>query len=145
MPTAPKTPAAATAPAPGAITPEQLDHWFTYHLTSAADGAKIKAITECREIAAETLRGCLADPSKEVIDDAQAINAALRAFADAVVGNCPPCADTAAAIRSLRLARNAANALLFGDRGAGSRRQAFLTHLDAAQWQANAAIACGGR
>jgi hypothetical protein len=71
----------------------------------------------------------------------QGLTGVFRAFAVAIGEHCPNGADKAAAIRSLRLARNCANDALCGKRMTESLAWARF-HLTAARHQANASIAC---
>lgn len=130
-------------------TPDQLDNWFTYHPPTDETAPKYAAIR-----AAEAACFAVFDAAWSGSMDNRAygpVNEACRAFAVAIDENCPDSADKSAAIRCVRLARNAANeelAFLIQSGGSGGN-PALETqandNLRAARWQANAAIACGGR
>lgn len=68
---------------PGQITTEQLESWFTYH-----------------------------SATEEQVAQYQAIRNAAKSLASAIVANCPPSADTTAAIRKVREAVMTANAAI---------------------------------
>lgn len=81
--------------------------------------------------------------------DCERVNAATRNFVKTIDANAPDSADKTAAIRCVRLARNAANEWimhlvsgfpLYIDNIGEARRQLVL-----ARWQANSAIACKGK
>lgn len=90
-----------------------------------------------------------ADDYTLAVKDCDTVNAITRAFAEAIDANAPDSADKTAAIRCVRLARNAANERIM------SVVQGFPTHINCiaearrqlvlARWQANSAIACGGK
>ena len=126
------------------MTTEQLDNWFTYHTPTEDTAPRYKAIR-----AAEFK--CAAD-----IDDAlgnyighaahERINAACKDFAIVIDAQAPDCADKSAAIRCVRLARNAANeAIVARTDHAADLRVMCAQNLTAARFQANSAIACGGK
>lgn len=80
--------------------------------------------------------------------DCNEVNRLTLAFADVVDANAPDSADKSAALRCIRLARNAANDSV------AANALMYPTHIDSmkeasrqlvlARWQANSAIACGG-
>lgn len=65
------------------ISDDQLENWFTYHAPSSDEPAKYQAIREAGKNLARTIRD-----------------------------NCPPSADTTAAIRKVREATMTANAAI---------------------------------
>lgn len=126
------------------MTPEQAETWFTYHAPTDETAPKYGAIREAEQAAAAAVRlgtdpNC-PEPTHVCYGN---VNAACRAFAVVIDAHCPDGYDKDAAIRAVRLARNAANeAIAIGDPG---RLCAIaLTKLQEARWQANGAIACGG-
>lgn len=127
------------------LSPEQLDNWFTYHAPTEETAPKYAAIR-----AAEI--GCALDIDDAIADDCDRsirfnrINAATRRFAEVIDANAPDSADKSAAIRCVRLARNAANEAIVADEDhAADCRVICAQNLAAARWQANSAIACGGQ
>lgn len=131
------------------MTPEQIDNWFTDHPPTDETAPKYAAIREAESTCHEVLITELEGPVRGASHDA--INAACKAFAVAIDERAPDCADKSAAIRCVRVARNAANeavAVMLASGGSGFdveiERQA-RDNLRAARWQANSAIACGGK
>ena len=141
------------------LTPEQLDNWFTYHAPTPETGPKYLAIREAEIASARPIVAIL--NGSTIIATHDEVNAACRAFAEAIDANVPDSADKSAAIRCVRLARNAANEAIVTmnheRREAGhvawerpSRTVVTLcreaeSELRRARWQANSAIACGGK
>ena len=142
------------------MTPAQRDAWFSYHPPTPETAPKYAAIREAEKAAAMVV-----DSARFGDVDYGRVNVVMLAFADAIAELAPNCADRTAAIRCVRLARNAANEALaegmvmaqdllelsgtttpIEDRGpwisalCGEARS-LLIH---ARWQANSAIACGG-
>lgn len=139
------------------LSPEQLDNWFTYHAPTEETAPRYAAI---RATEAEAVNACLAavtDPEGGPLSKRFAlVNQATRCFAEVIDSNAPDCADKAAAIRCVRLMRNAANeAIAIANANAngaeedGDTARALLivamAEATKARWQANSAIACGGR
>lgn len=145
------------------ISKEQLNKWFTHHPPTPETAPKYAAIREAESVAARPLVAILNGGTLATYD---AVNTSCRAFVEAVDANAPGGDDKAAAIRCVRLARNAANEALAlhatenaGHPLAGARppesdwqqpsynvimlvREAEA-ELRRARWQANSAIACG--
>lgn len=119
----------------------QLDAWFTYHPPTDDQAPKYAAISGAR---AEASAIILSEGSGRAAPNYEKVNACLRRFAEVILDNAPASADTTAAVRCVRLARNAANALL-REPGNGQLQASALQNLYAAQWQANAAIALEGK
>lgn len=140
------------------LSPDQLDNWFTYHPPTEETAPKYAAIRSAedrvqRHFAA--LRARLAfDGSNQgehplTVDDCAGVNVLTRAFVEVIDANAPDGDDKSAAIRCVRIARNAMNEWVM------SRVAGFPLHIDSAaeatrqlvmaRWQANGAIACGGR
>lgn len=140
-----------------------LDHLFTYHPPTPETQPKYAAIAHgykaCLGIIRESLEGVA--KSDDLQHHFNEITGACRGFADIINVMAPDSADKTAAIRCLRIARMAANetALVMGHARADIpdeeaealfvqiRQLAVLceNELVKARWQANAAIACGGR
>lgn len=120
---------------------DQLDHWFTYHPPTPETEPKYAAITLARQEAEAVV---LAEGSGRNPPNFERVGAALKNLAIVILNNAPACADTTAAIRCVRLARNAANALLRSP-GDGQLQAIAIQNLYSAQWQANSAVALDGR
>jgi hypothetical protein len=128
------------------MTSDQLDHWFTYHATTEETAPKYAAIGRAQldaDFAVSTC--CAADNTEPAHVNHENVNAVMRAFAVAVDTIAPDCADKTAAIRCIRLARNAANEAIVMPKGAPRLIAIAHTELQKARWQANSAIACGGK
>lgn len=138
------------------LTTEQLDNWFTFHPPTDETRPKYEQL---RQLEKDTYirvgESCIRPniPQQAAHD---AVNAATRAFAEAIDALAPDCADKSAAIRCVRLARMAANEYIAGrpagapgltlEAGVGRGTTLGWGHyLREARWQASAAIACGGR
>ncbi len=125
---------------PRSYKPEELDAWFTYHAPTATTAPLFERVNAAW---LEALNTCLGRRDPPTFDT---INAACRAFVVAIDESAPPCADTSAALRCVRLARNAANEKITG-RGRQPWDQELARIVEAelakARWQANAAIAIG--
>ena len=131
------------------LSPEQLDNWFLYHPLTDETRPKYAAVRaaefECHKLGASlTMAEYTATAA-----DYDRINATLRTFAEAIDANAPDSDDKSAAIRCVRLARNCFNeqvaSCLLGfpvhiNMVAEGSRQLVL-----ARFQANSAIACGGK
>lgn len=112
-----------------------LDALFTYHPTNERTAPKYEAIRDaeerCRKLALK------AENYGDVTYND--VNEALRHFASVIDENAPECADKSAAIRCVRLARNALNEHLTGKMGgvlAIATQQIIM-----ARWQACSAVA----
>lgn len=139
------------------LTPDQLDNWFTYHPPTEETAQKCAAIRaaefECHKafaaLAARAYPLKTPDTKPLTAKDCDEVNRLTRALAEVIDANAPDCADKTAAIRCVRLARNAANesvmanALMF-PLHINSMQEA-IRQLVLARWQANSAIACGGK
>ena len=122
------------------------DH-FIHHAQTPETSPRYAAIREAEE-------GCHAliafFSSRPVVQqDFMQVNSTLLTFAQVIDANAPDSADKTAAVRCVRLARNALNehvaSCLLGfpvhmNMLAEATRQIVL-----ARWQANSAIACGGK
>jgi hypothetical protein len=124
---------------------ETLDNWFTYHPPTEETGPKYDALRHAEDVA------CAAIGTSH-----DTINAACRAFVEEIYRLCPPGADASAAVRCVRIARNAANEALVTGRleqegkptgriSCSQLQDIAIVELRKARWQANSAIACGGK
>lgn len=137
------------------MTPEQLDNWFTYHPPTDETGPKYAAIREsemrCHKAFAKILNPKTVDPPRDapLAEDCETVNRVTRNFAEVIDAFAPDSADKSAAIRCVRLARNAMNEWIM------SQVVGFPLHIDSAgeatrqlvmaRWQGNSAVACGGK
>lgn len=132
-------------------TKEQFDNWFSYHGPDAETAPHYAAV-RAAEAEAHGLTLKLA-MSTTIFTPAlcEEVSAATRAFAEVVDREAPDCADKAAAIRCIRLARNAMNEVIMvhapdsGDHFLFQGLQRAREQLQQARWQANSAIACRGK
>lgn len=127
---------------------EQLEVWFTYHPPTEETKPKYAAIKEAYgQMYAAFRAGVVAaeGAGKATPADFERVTTRAREFAEAIDTHCPKCADATAAVRCLRLARNAMNDTLRSAKTPHADFQA-LAHqqLELARYQANSAIACGG-
>lgn len=122
------------------MTPEQRDSWFGYHAPTTETKPKYAKIR-----AAELRTAADIDDALGNFAGAEAfgrINAACLAFADVIDAQAPDSADKSAAIRCVRLARNAANEAVVADaEHAADMRVICAQELVKARWRANGAIA----
>lgn len=127
------------------MTPEQLDNWFTYHPPTEETAPRYKAVRAAELRCAMDLDDAIADDCDRSIRFDR-VNKATRTFAEVIDANAPDCADKSAAIRCVRLARNAANEAIVAEPDhAGDLRVMCGQNLTAARFQANSAIACNGK
>lgn len=143
------------------MTPDQLDNWFRYHAPTDETRPKYAAIRVAEEAAHVAIahvkagRAWDGDANGIVTPDTKAdfqrlayayVNQTCRAFAVVIDQSAPDSADKSAAIRCVRLARNCVNegvALgLAADVFCWTQAQ---EQLRLARFQANSAIACGGK
>jgi len=139
-----------------------LDTLFTYHAPTAEQAPKYLAIrqaeTEARDVIATIHANLIGHYIEKVTPATYAsVNDACKQFARAVCDNCPGSADTSAAVRCIRLARNAMNEVIAGHLANEERGDIFdvdyLKHilgmagdeLLKARWQASSAIALEGK
>lgn len=131
------------------MTQEQLDNWFVYHAPTAETTPKYEAIRKAQAEASRVIYNSRYDAGVVAYE---AINDACKAFAIVIDENAPDSADKTAAIRCVRLARNAANEAVAPPVGSPARaanEEVLSTMAEAellkARWQACAAIALGGK
>ena len=126
------------------MTEPQIKNWFEYHAPTPETEPKYAAIRACE---ADVLGGlgvvdaCVDEPPGVAYDN---VNALCRRFAVCIDTNAPDSADKTAAIRCVRLARNAANEAV--TKVGGDRARLFAlarTEIQKARWQAMSAVACG--
>lgn len=126
------------------MTQEQRDNWFTYHAPTDETKPKYTAIRAAEIKAAADIDDALGNFAG--VEAFGRINAACLAYADVIDTQAPDSADKSAAIRCVRLARNAANEAVVADiEHAADMRVICAQELVKARWQANSAIACGGK
>lgn len=130
---------------------EQLDNWFTYH-PPTGDQASIYAEIRAAEAQAAQVIVVILNDGDSALANHDNVNAGCRHFAEQIDIFCPDSADKSAAIRCVRLARNALNdALVLKNRAESVTADVVALcrgaeeQLRAARWQANSAIACGGK
>ena len=145
------------------ITPEQLENWTVYHAVTDDTGPRYAAIRDAERAFHDAVFVAVYDireqhktnPPKYAVAYDE-VSLAARMFIEVIDAQAPDSADKTAAIRCVRLARNAANEALYAAVGeidtpihkwvnadtmeAEAHRQAVL-----ARFQANSAIACGGK
>jgi hypothetical protein len=146
------------------LSAAQLDAYFTYHAPTEEQKPKYKAIDDAYKKAKFEVVSPLADifrsqaaPTSAVHD---IVNRATREFACVINEQSPDSADKTAAIRCVRLARNAANELyaliikdwddLFLDPEKYQSTLEVLAHsiddeFNRAKWQSKSAIALEGK
>ena len=134
------------------LSTEQLDNWFSYHAPNEETAPKYAAIR-----AAETdvhallrsLRDEMSAGGRLAPSDCELVNAGTRVLAVVIDAHAPDSADKTAAIRCLRIARNATNEIIMRSFGGASYEEGAFTvahgEVTKARWQANSAIACGGK
>lgn len=134
------------------LSAEQLDNWFRYHPPTDVTAPKYRAIREAEIRCAMDIDDAIADVGERSLRFDR-VNTATRALAAVIDGHAPDSADKSAAIRCVRLARNAANEAIAID-CAGEHRdheaikalmQLVRVELLKARWQACTAIASGGK
>jgi hypothetical protein len=128
------------------FTKDQLDNWFTYHPPTDETAPKYDAVRRGQLDADFGIAISVAvdSPDPDAVRYGN-INAVTRNFAEIIDANAPDSADKTAAIRCVRLARNAANEAVANPKGAPRLAAIAATELQKARWQANSAIACGGK
>ena len=127
------------------MTSDQLDSWFTYHTPTEDTAPRYKAIRAAELACAMDIDDAIADDCDRSIRFDR-VNKATRTFAVVIDTNAPDSADKSAAIRCVRLARNAANEAIAAEADhAADLRVMCAQNLTAARFQANSAIACGGK
>jgi hypothetical protein len=144
------------------LTPDQLDNWFTYHPPTEETAPKYAAVRAAEEDCHVTIGHLFSKgPNGPQVWDPEQVNVVLmggnkalgyaevnratRALAEAIDANAPDSADKSAAIRCVRLARNAMNEAIATSNYPESLRSCAHENLRMARWQANSAIAGGGR
>lgn len=131
------------------LSKETLDNHFSYHALTEETTPNYAAI-RAAEFECHKLCGSMSMAEyTATAADYDTVNATLRTFAEVIDANAPDSADKAAAIRCVRLARNALNEHVAScllsypvhiNMLAEASRQLVL-----ARFQANSAIACGGK
>jgi hypothetical protein len=130
------------------MTKEQRDNWFVYHAPTEETAPKYKAIREKeRNVHLSITQGFYENLVGAALYDL--INKECQSLAVLIDELAPDSADKSAAIRCVRLARNAYNEAATPVDGATNKNRTWLigiaeAELVKARWQANSAIACGG-
>jgi len=128
------------------IPAEQMDLWFTYHRPTEVTTPKYQAIRAAHESCSAAVVEALQDAIGTSQKDFGTVNQALREFAHVINVQAPDSADKTAAIRCIRLARNAVNEVLYNINSMEEEMFQVLGQLvdgelHKARWQACAAIA----
>jgi len=148
------------------LTTEQIGNWFTYHAPTEETAPKYAEIRAAEIGMADVLATLHANVNdrfgvgtmeKVSLAFYGRVNLEASGMVRVIDANAPDCADKTAAIRCVRLVRNAANEVTAalvacqerGDLYSLDWFEAVLTiaraELFKARWQACSAIACGGR
>jgi hypothetical protein len=135
------------------LSPEQLDNWFTYHAPTDETAPKYTAIRNA-ELSAHRSMVQARFENVGRFPGHDLINRETRNFAVVIDLHAPDGDDKAAAIRSVRLARNLYNewwAQTYTDpkvrdwNDPNDLLLAAALEMAKARMQANTAIACGGK
>lgn len=125
-----------------------LDH-FRYHAPTGETSPKYAAIRDAERVCHELVGSLYSSEYFPATEHYERINATLLTFAQSIDANAPDSADKTAAIRCVRLARNAMNEHLTCCLSGTPVRMNMLSEatrqLVLARFQANSAIACGGK
>jgi hypothetical protein len=144
------------------LTAEQLDNHFSYHAPTEETAPKYAAIRKAEEDCHVTIGHLFSKGPNgpQVWDPEQVavvllggnkalgyaeVNRATRTLVEVIDQNAPDSADKSAAIRCVRLARNALNEAIATNNYPESLRTCAHENLRMARWQANSAVACGGK
>lgn len=137
------------------LSPAQLDHWFTYHPPTDETSPKYEAITAAQRQASWLAIEIAVPPYACNAGTHDTVNRLLRDFVEVIDANAPDSADKTAAIRCVRIARNALNefvAMKIAGQGptptpmpSQELIRLATDELIKARWQANSAIALGGK
>lgn len=120
-----------------------IDHLFTYHAPTDEQKPKYAAIRAAEGSCSEVLVALVTESDTRLNvsshDAYKEVNAVTKEFFKVVLEVCPTSADTSAALRCIRLARNAMNEYVTNryEEIAGIARAQILQ----ARWQACSAIA----
>ena len=124
---------------------------FVYHAPTEDTAPRYAAIRAAEDACHDVVNSLTMAEYTATAADYIKVNSALRVFAETIDSNAPDSADKTAAYRCVRLARNALNehlATCFSDRVPPPRINLLYeaqNQLVFARWQANSAVACGGR
>jgi hypothetical protein len=130
------------------MTQEQRDAWFSWHPPTEETAPAYAAIREAERMALAGIIGAMNDPGP-VAARFERVNNVTRGFAVVIDQHAPDGDDKAAAIRCVRLMRNAANEALATMTTADSETinallQVVVIEGWKVRWQACSAVACGG-
>ena len=117
---------------------------FTYIPPNETTAPKYAAIRDATTAAEHAIGDAFFDHGAGTLDRPALhakIGAATKLLHDVIEATCPPCADTSAALRCVRLARMAANEALVSVVHDERARQIAIDQLLLARWQACAAVA----
>ncbi len=130
----------------------KIRHWFTYHQPTDETAPKYAAIRAAEDRCHEAIRLVEWEIGPDSAQCHKVINEDFERFAVAIAERCPPGDDMNAALRCVRLARNAMNeGIAQGNNPRHPHMNGSFLLIEAqrqltlARWQANSAIACGGR
>lgn len=131
------------------MTSDQLDHWFRYHAPTAETSPKYAAIRAAEGSTAQCVSALLNGGELATHDN---VNERCKEYAKVIDMMTPESADKSAAIRCVRLAKNALNEAIVVAKALGREEHTVVSlahearaELRRARWQACAAIACDGR
>ena len=136
------------------MTQDQIDNWFTYHAPTDETAPKYQAIRDAEQACITDITQTHYEVGGDIAQVYKYINLNTRHFAEVIDANAPDSADKTAAIRCVRLARNLFNewatqiAKPTAERSWSDPRFLFSAaelELVKARFQANGAIACGGK
>ena len=128
--------------------PVNPDH-FIYHAPNEDTAPRYAAIRAAEDACHDVVGSLTMAEYTATAADYTRVNGVLRAFAETIDSNAPDSADKTAAYRCVRLARNALNEHIAASINDFQPRINLLSEairqLVLARWQANSAVACGGK
>lgn len=128
--------------------PVNPDH-FVYHAPNEETAPRYAAIRAAENACHDLVGSLTMAEYTATAADYTRVNSALRVFAETIDSSAPDSADKTASIRCVRLARNALNEHIAASAGGFPTRINCLVEaarqLTLARWQANSAVACGGK
>ena len=128
--------------------PVNPDH-FIYHAPNEDTAPRYAAIRAAEDACHDVVGSLTMAEYTATAADYTRVNSVLRVFAETIDSNAPDSADKTAAYRCVRLARNALNEHIAASMGNFPTRINCLAEatrqLVLARWQANSAVACGGK
>ena len=134
------------------LTTEQIDNWMTYHPPTEEQAPKYADIRRAEKVFRDALLYDVIPNAGKPTECFSTITITARDLLTSIDYNAPDSADKNAAIRCVRLARNAANEAVMTLNGEGAMEemvsmliQTAIAEAIKARWQACSAIACGGK